>query len=205
LEDEIMANQQCISLKIQPTRSVLKEIVENRKIIIGVSACIFVYAGLSTIIFHATEGIQQIDGHERINNWLDSFYFTMINLTTVGFGDIVPTTQWGKWLAIANSLIGVAAFGFLIACLTAALQPSDFKGEGTINKGGDADTESPLRAAMPETPEQTAVMFWSSLTALIEQSPRERPIYITRATVEGRKPDVVVEVHVLVHRPPEVA
>ena len=31
-------------------------------------------------------------------------------------------------------------------------------------------------------------MLWSSLTALIEQSPRERPIYITGATIEGRNP-----------------
>ena len=87
----------------------------------------------------------------QFNNWLECFFFTMINLITVGF------------------------------------------------------TELSLRAAIPETPEQATVMFWSSLTTLIEQSPHERPIYITRATVEGRKPDVDIEIHVLVTRPPEVA
>ncbi len=35
----------------------------------------------------------------RSINWCDSFYFTIINLTTVGLGDIVPKSQPGKWLS----------------------------------------------------------------------------------------------------------
>ena len=56
--------------------------------------------------------------------WFDSFYFTVINVTTVGFGDIVPKTTAGHWIAIANSLFGLMAFGWLVAVFTIALQPA---------------------------------------------------------------------------------
>ncbi|WP_107343950.1 potassium channel family protein [Rhodopseudomonas palustris] len=56
--------------------------------------------------------------------WFDSFYFTIINVTTVGFGDIVPKTTAGHWIAIANSLLGLTAFGWFVAVFTIALQPA---------------------------------------------------------------------------------
>jgi voltage-gated potassium channel Kch len=56
--------------------------------------------------------------------WFDSFYFTVINVTTVGFGDIVPRTTAGHWIAIANSLLGLIAFGWFVAVFTIALQPA---------------------------------------------------------------------------------
>ncbi len=56
--------------------------------------------------------------------WFDSFYFTVINVTTVGFGDIVPKTTAGHWIAIANSLFGLMAFGWFVAVFTIALQPT---------------------------------------------------------------------------------
>lgn len=39
--------------------------------------------------------------------WLDSFYFTVVTLTTVGYGDISPTTAAGKLFTMAYLLIGV--------------------------------------------------------------------------------------------------
>jgi hypothetical protein len=63
--------------------------------------------------------------------FLRSFYFTVINVTTVGFGDVVPFTRIGKLIAGFNSFTGLIIFGVLVATLTMALQPRQFSGEIT--------------------------------------------------------------------------
>lgn len=57
--------------------------------------------------------------HHRIEDfsWVDSFYFTVITLTTVGHGDLAPQTPAGKVFTLAYVLIGV---GLLIAFVTEA-------------------------------------------------------------------------------------
>lgn len=43
-------------------------------------------------------------------NWLDSYYFTIVTIATVGYGDIYPTTDIGKVGATIVIMIGIALF-----------------------------------------------------------------------------------------------
>lgn len=41
-------------------------------------------------------------------SWVDSLYFTVIALTTVGFGDLTPTTDAAKLFTVVYILSGIA-------------------------------------------------------------------------------------------------
>ena len=51
-------------------------------------------------------------------SWVDSFYFSSVALTTVGFGDLVPTTDASKLFTVfyifsGISIVGAALSAFL--------------------------------------------------------------------------------------------
>lgn len=50
-----------------------------------------------TVIFHLVEGWE----------WVDALYFTVITLTTVGYGDFSPQTTAGKLFAIIYIFVGI--------------------------------------------------------------------------------------------------
>jgi len=62
---------------------------------------IFIYAalmiGIGAALFHWLEGW----------SWLDSFYFVVITLTTIGYGDFSPTMPITKLITIFYGLNGV--------------------------------------------------------------------------------------------------
>ena len=63
------------------------------------------FLGLFTIIILATGTIFY---HFQENwSWINSLYFSTITLTTVGFGDLTPTTPISKLFTIFYVLIGI--------------------------------------------------------------------------------------------------
>lgn len=53
--------------------------------------------GTGTVFYHIVENLK----------WLDSVYFSVITLTTIGYGDIVPHTDAGKIFTIFYVLVGI--------------------------------------------------------------------------------------------------
>ena len=51
--------------------------------------------------------------NSSINSLFDAFWYTIVTVTTVGYGDIAPASFWGRLSAMALLLVGVAIFGAL--------------------------------------------------------------------------------------------
>jgi voltage-gated potassium channel len=53
--------------------------------------------GIGATIYHYIEGW----------SWVDSFYFSVITLTTIGYGDFSPQTDTGKVFTIFYIMVGL--------------------------------------------------------------------------------------------------
>ncbi len=48
----------------------------------------------------------------------DSLWWALVTVTTVGYGDIVPVSLFGKWLAVLLMLVGISTIGMLTSAFT---------------------------------------------------------------------------------------
>lgn len=89
---------------------------------------LFAVLVLGTLGFMITEDLSAVD----------AFYFTIVTIATVGYGDIHPDTQTGQILALAMIITGV---GHLPRCDSERnrdnAQPEGKRAQGTKIKHGD--------------------------------------------------------------------
>lgn len=69
------------------------------KLLLTVLTIFFVSAGL----FYSVE----VRFNPAVSTFGDAFYYTVVTLTTVGFGDITPQTEAGRWVTVGSILAGV--------------------------------------------------------------------------------------------------
>ncbi|MCC0176322.1 ion transporter [Waterburya agarophytonicola K14] len=70
------------------------------RIFLTLFTLIFVYAGLIYQVEH------QINS-DRLKNFFDAFYFVVVTMTTVGYGDVTPLSQAGRVMTLLMIFTGV--------------------------------------------------------------------------------------------------
>ncbi len=84
----------------------------------GVTAVVFgvILAGFYFLIDLPLDAshkmVSQMDGH-----WFDYIYFSIVTLTSLGFGDVVPLTLAGKILASIEAVFGFIMLGIFITLI----------------------------------------------------------------------------------------
>ncbi|MCX6769454.1 MAG: potassium channel family protein [Candidatus Micrarchaeota archaeon] len=92
MDEKTLNFQEQVELAIQREKARVK-----RKLMYAVLLLAAVYV-VAIIIYHATESW----------SWEDAVYFTTATITTVGYGDIVPHTYYGRLITIPLMFIGIA-------------------------------------------------------------------------------------------------
>ena len=81
----------------------------------------FVILAVGATFYHNVEGW----------TWLDSVYFCVVSLATIGYGDLTPQTPFGKLFTILYILVGISVAALFIQTITA--DSSRFSGK--LDKG----------------------------------------------------------------------
>jgi len=82
---------------------------------------------LGTIFYSIVEGW----------GWLDSLYFTVITLTTVGYGDFSPQTPIGKIFTMIYLLLGLGLLASFITVIAVHYRGSNPGNETETNNEGE--------------------------------------------------------------------
>ncbi|MFN5892549.1 MAG: potassium channel family protein, partial [Dolichospermum sp.] len=80
------------------------------RILFTLFAIIFVFSGLIYQVEHPLNP-------DNFNTFLDAFYFSIVTMTTVGFGDVIPISELGRLLTVLMILTGVALIPWQIGDL----------------------------------------------------------------------------------------
>lgn len=69
---------------------------------------IAIYLGFGVIAYHSVEGPWSI---------IDALYFSVVTFTTVGYGDLCPTSNLGKLFTVMFGISGISLLGIAIATI----------------------------------------------------------------------------------------
>lgn len=94
-------------MKIKKILDKISRILSNSSV--KVWSAVFVLLLLIMFVIFKSEQ----ETNSAINTLFDAIWYTIVTVTTVGYGDIAPASFWGRLSAMALLLVGVAIFGAL--------------------------------------------------------------------------------------------
>ena len=89
-------------------RAVIKNSIKPLKAVLALAVTYIVISAL--VIFHIEPGF---------NDFFEAVYWATVSLTTVGYGDLVPTTVLGRVVTMVSSLMGIAVIALPSGIVTA--------------------------------------------------------------------------------------
>lgn len=110
--------------------SLAREFVERRA---ESAVYLIVIAALSVLLFGSIAiSFFEIGATDaNIENGADAFWWAFVTITTVGYGDRFPVTEWGRFVGMVTMAVGIGIFGVLTSFLSATFMAPPKPPEGT--------------------------------------------------------------------------
>jgi len=103
----------------------------SKEIIILLYVILLLVVFFSSAMFYAEQANSHlVDGHwirndgtiSPFQNIPETFWWCIVTITTVGYGDVVPQTRWGKFVAVITMLAGMLVVALPVAVFAANFQ-----------------------------------------------------------------------------------
>lgn len=118
---------------------VLGRVVRKEKgVLLTVLGIAVFYVFLTALImFNAEPHINPVTGNVTFEDFFDALYWATVTLTTVGYGDMIPVTDIGRFVSMLSSLFGVAVIALPSGVITASYleELRSLKDENTTEEG----------------------------------------------------------------------
>ena len=104
--------------KIQVLGRVIRK---EKNVLLSVLVIAVFYVFLTALImFNAEPHINPETGVATFETFFDALYWATVTLTTVGYGDLCPVTEIGRFVSMLSSLFGVAIIALPSGVITAS-------------------------------------------------------------------------------------
>jgi voltage-gated potassium channel len=138
---------------------------------VGLIALLIVVVG-AAVAYHAEHPV-----NHQFATYGDSLWWAIVTLTTVGYGDIVPVTPTGRWVAVAIMITGIAVLGLLSGSLASFFRGDTKDANGTEPGTGTPDAADPAEGPQPDgSALQALVHEVSALRAQVEALSERLPV-----------------------------
>ena len=102
-------------------RALGRVIRKEREVLISVLGIAMFYVFLTALIMYNVEPrINPNTGAVTFEHFFDALYWATVTLTTVGYGDMIPVTDVGRFVSMLSSLFGVAIIALPSGVITAS-------------------------------------------------------------------------------------
>lgn len=114
-----------LKLEIAPMNEIVRDTRKNSKWIALTLAIIIAVTITSAFVATSINNGFIVTGQQVAKMDLPTaMYFTVMNMTTVGFGDIFPVSPEARALAIFNAVFGLITFAAFVSIIMMAFSPS---------------------------------------------------------------------------------
>lgn len=101
-------------------RLFLTILYKERQVLSSVLVLALLYIFITALIlFNVEPHVNPYTGKQTFHSFFDALYWATVTLTTVGYGDLCPVTDVGRFVSMLSSLLGVAVIALPSGVITA--------------------------------------------------------------------------------------
>jgi voltage-gated potassium channel len=115
-------------------------------------------AGMTLLLGVGAGALVRIIDPQDFPTLEDGIWWAIVTLGTVGYGDIVPQTTWGRLVGIAVIVLGVTFISFLTATVTSLFVGAEQELVRTEEHARQAGAEAEVRQLLTEIAERLSAI-----------------------------------------------